>query len=315
MNQLSIFISSAYKGLELEREFVALVCKEMHLTTIRLPEQSAAGSLPRDYLQSLRTASIDLLLVGDRKSLAVDEETLLAKQIGIPIIPLFKKYAGRISKESERLKEKGIGEFSRSFETLAELKQQVQEAISELLHKRFHTYTGLQFGHDPAYEQASQMVQDAAWRVVVVQKTSSMILGPRSGKSGERRFILNVESYLDRCRSNPELQFIHVFSIEDTKRELYDSNPSIYPESERYLGLLKFSHGLSGVKVVGTTDHVDSLIICDDSLGIGFDLGTKFFVFSRYQGGIANQLVEKVNEILSGRSSADQSFLNSLLQE
>ncbi len=325
----TIFISSTFSDLRYEREFVAGVCGEMGFDVLFFPEHSTTGEGQRDYLTSENDAQILIYLV-TRESDAVKEELELAEELGLFVVQLARveelgDEATAISEYATSLR--GGARYQDVFRTLAELRTKVREGVSEAVARRLSDRGGLAEWNPSSYETAAGIVRAGNRRFGLVQDTSSLLLGPKSGRlSEERKFLDSVRSFIGRVVDSrgprsvqgteedisatkwPEVPFIHVFNASATTEAIRTGE---YPFMDEYREILEDSYlplvREGRIAICGIDLEVSPILVCDDSCEIGTRLADRIYYgrFSAY-GSSASRLWGALQETsISGTSLHD----------
>ena len=73
-------------------------------------------------------------------------------------------------------------------------------------------------GQDPpiAYTEGLKLIRDAKYRIVLSQKTSILVLGPRKREYGRESFFMRNFSIGYKLNVHYQCCFVHYFSLEET---------------------------------------------------------------------------------------------------
>lgn len=132
-------------------------------------------------------------------------------------------------------------------------------------------------GVDPpvAYTEGIHLIQQARHRVVLVQRTSIFLLGPRVGIDPEVRFHEALMSWLEK-RGKQRI-FLHYFSWDDTQAAVGSNEYDIETVKKRAAKLVQHERtgGLQMTFRASAAMEIVSHVIGDTGLGLNFWIGDK----------------------------------------
>jgi len=215
--------------------------EELGFKVIRNPEDT--GITQNRFRNILKQDTpVFILLVGDVKSDVVADECRLALERGLPIFVFLKTKHndGDSSKSNDNLKPIYVdGEKSISVETqqimndiskitynsdcalfasCEELYEAIKYRLNDYIEKRIRLSPKIQYNRGSTYYYAYEQVLAAKKRIVLSQKTSGLILGPRRGNTFERRTYDALFKWIEE--KDDGMQFTHLFCLEDTIEEM-----------------------------------------------------------------------------------------------
>jgi hypothetical protein len=242
--------------------------EELGFKVIRNPEDT--GITQNKFSSILKQNSpVFILLVGDAKSAVVADECRLALERGLPVFVFLKirhNDSGKPDKtEKPSDSEKPVyvdGEKCISVETQNIMKEISQityngdcalfascEELYNAIRYRLNDYIEQKIGLSPiiqynkgsTYYYAYEQILAAKKRIILSQKTSLLILGPRRGNTYERNTYDALFKWIENRDSG--MQFMHLFcreeTIEDTINEKEKNEYDIEAAKIRLCELLK----------------------------------------------------------------------------
>lgn len=133
-----------------------------------------------------------------------------------------KTFNGNISKDSEKI----ISDLSKVaydyqctfFENCEELYRQVKARLYSYLADKASSHPKLEKGVGLAYRTNERIMGKSKRQIVIYQKTSILLLGPRNGCNYEYYFYREL---IDWCKNmDTDIEFLHVFNYKDTTNEM-----------------------------------------------------------------------------------------------
>jgi isopentenyl-diphosphate delta-isomerase len=285
-DRLRVFVSSTFADLRLEREYLIEVLTQMGLEPVLLPELSAPGDFATGFLRELDESHLVIYLV-TRKSKAVDRELLRAKEIGLPVVELAQKPASRLARKRRESIPHQQGEFG----NLHELRAKVEEGVATAISRRFAATSSMKFLGDDVYNSCQLYVDRAQRRLGIIQRTSSLILGPRRDRLEEEgRFLRALQKRLDGIKAgdDPMLEIAYLFHRDDTLRELRE-NASAYPHArDAIVWLRAFGEPAhAGIRVLPVSEATTPLVLMDSTLSLTATIGRNLW-FEQLEAGRAS---------------------------
>lgn len=316
---LRVFLSSTYEELHNERDLIQIVCDNLNISLFRAPEKSLSGTSSKAYLKELRASSIMILVLAERVSDFVDEEITAARECGIPILPFLKrlKKGGtyRLSPIAKKFREKYSMGFSSEFRNLIELRDKLNEGLSNIINARFNSVVGL-CGWSPAvYREAKDLISDSHWRILLIENTSSLILGPRLGNPDEVRFIDTMRKKVETIHdSTSNFSLCYLFSSNATIKDWRETK--IYSKKldgkEYFKKLLNKCKNDNRIRIACIPEQLNSSMVGDYSYGISIDIGERLYTFGYDQHKIANELFDIGNSLYDKNNGTLTEFINRL---
>lgn len=231
--------------------------EELGFKVIRNPEDT--GMTQTRFNSILKQNSpIFILLVGDADSKMVADECRLALERGLPTFVFIKVVHNDIKKTKES-KEPDNGDSKHTNENEAPIyvegekyispeTQKIMKTISQITYNvdcalfasceelyeamryRLTNYIEqkislspiIQYNKGSTYYYAYEQILAAKKRIILSQKTSLLILGPRRGNTYERRTYDALFEWLENKLKNNDssMQFMHLFCFQNTKEDM-----------------------------------------------------------------------------------------------
>lgn len=222
--------------------------EDLGFKVIRNPENT--GITQSRFSNILKQNSpIFILLVGDEASEVVEDECKLAFERGLPIFAFLKVTHNRSSESESPDHKKAVSvggekyisdntklimeKISQStynndcalFSSCEELYNAIQYRLNDYIEQRIKLSPKIEYNKGSTYYYAYEQILAAKKRIILSQKTSLLILGPRRGNTYERRTYealfdwLNKNWHLNetsRGSQKSSLQFMHLFCHDET---------------------------------------------------------------------------------------------------
>lgn len=230
-----------------------------------------------------------VLLIGEKKSKMVENELRIALAKGIPIIALVKirydqqgkkifpsKAVESIKKISPELYNMQIS----TFEMCEDLDKTLQRELENVIDRKIRLSPII--GQDPpiAYTEGLNLIRDAKYRLIVAQKSSCLILGPRIGASHEEKFYNALMDWIKKNR-NQSAYFMHYYSLQETIEEARSGNYDLRAAKEKLRHL--FDEPSSNKQVFfRASDNLECVqhVIGDTGIGLNFYIGhNRYYLF------------------------------------
>jgi len=218
--------------------------KELGFHVIRNPEDT--GITQNSFNYALKESNpVFILLVGDTDmtdTAKVIDECKLALENGLPIFVFIKTGSDKkISKNAETV----ITSVSKTtydgdctlFCSCEELYDTLQSRLNDYIRAKMTLRLQIQDNRGSTYSYAYEQIKRAKKKIILSQKTSLLLLGPRKGNIYEHRAY---EALLDWIElKDNEMQFLHVFCRNETVADLSKAEYDIPHAKERLFDLLE----------------------------------------------------------------------------
>jgi Domain of unknown function (DUF4062) len=305
--QIRVFVSSTFKDLRREREYLAIVLERMNLHVKLFPEEAGPGTGQNDYLKYLDKCHLMIaVLTGD--SSAVQLELDKAERIGIPVLelaPLLDMSGGTLGlgpmAQQQRSRK---ARFQRKFSTLKELGEAVTETISEILLDRFESTQEFKPFTSDIYRALESDLGSASRQHALAQQTSSLVLGAKKDRKPYE------SPYLDKLRKtagNNGVRFLHIFSWEATLEAVKSGE---YPDAGSSIRWLAGQKIGDDFKVCPIRGDVTAVVVNDSLVQVGTRLGTERFLIDANQAGsLARSIWDKLETYAAEYSTQLPIFL------
>jgi len=235
-SQRVICISSVVvkeSGFEDYRFACYLVAQELGFVAKRNPED--VGSTQNEFEAALNDqCSVLILLVGDVQSDVVMKECRKALDNCIPIYVFMKEKDSGINPHSKefttQLSKVTFDRNCTIFKNAEELYAQVKARLSHFLSSQASAFPLLNSEVVESYRYLSNSIKNAKKQIILYQKTSSLLLGPRK-VDYEKDFYTSIMEW--EKQRQPGMKFLHVFSEDQTISEL-KNNLADYEDVKKY---------------------------------------------------------------------------------
>lgn len=230
-----------------------------------------------------------VLIVGNTESTMVERELKIALARGIPILAFAKihynsqgkklfptKGISAIKSVSPELYNMQIATFSSCEDLASALHQELENVIDRKI-----KLTPI-IGIDPpiAYTEGVKLIQNAKYRLIVSQRTSCLLLGPRNGVAHEQAFYSEMLNWLKTPRDH-SAYFLHYFSIDKTIAEAKTNNYSLQ-RAKNNLQQIMSDKELSERIIFRASEDFEAIshVIGDTGLGFNFFVGgNRYYLF------------------------------------
>lgn len=230
-----------------------------------------------------------VLLIGNAESKMVEKELKIALARGIPIVALAKiRYYRNGRKE---FPEKGISAVKAispelynmqiaSFSSCEDLASALHIELENVIDRKVRLAPII--GIDPpiAYTEGVKLIQNAKYRLIVSQRTSCLLLGPRNGVEHEQVFYNEMLDWIKTPR-NHTTYFLHYFSEKQTIDESQKGNYSVQKAKDNLQEIMS-NKELSERIIFRASEGFESIshVIGDTGLGFNFFVGTnRYYLF------------------------------------
>lgn len=226
------------------------------------------------YLEQKRP--IFILLIGTVESVVVAEECRKALLFGLPIITLLHRTASGKIKEATKKFIRSISKITfekacSTFVDCEDLYVAVQQRLSDYENERKICTASFIPQHPQIYAKSNDIISHAKKRIILSQRTSSLILGPRKGVSYEMAFYNNLYAWLKK--SDEDMEFFHIFSLEDTKKALTGNEYNYLRARDNLIKLFTVDKIKTAFTIRSIDDKISPCVIGDNNLLILMQLG------------------------------------------
>lgn len=246
--------------------------EELGYEVYRNPEN--VGATQESFEAYLKEKSpIFLLLIGDVKSNTVAEECRLALSLGLHIITLLHTTGTNISEETKKIM-KSISKATYDkncscFQNCEELYEAVQSRL--ITYEENHQEQKVNFvpQHAEVYTKSTEIMASAKKRIIICQKTSSLILGPRKGIEFEKNFYDSLIRRIKRYEKNFEI--LHIFHYTATRSAIKEKDYDIMKAKTNLENIL--AKRKVNLIIRYFEQELTPCVICDNSLLVSLPLG------------------------------------------
>jgi hypothetical protein len=222
---------------------------------------------------------------------------------------MLKRKDGRITDETIKI----MSEISSSiynmdcscFINCEDLYDSLHSQITSLHNQKIKHKIGIKSNKNGVYNSARRMISDAKKRVILCQKTSSLLLGPRAGNNEERYFNDSLFEWL--LNGNSTHEFIHLFSKDETANEMKSNEYDVALSKQRMVALLDNAKVNLSFRAYSTSYSLAHMII-DNNMLLSFFIDT-----SRYNILLPHFITshDKVQEIIHDSQSIGEALAKS----
>lgn len=284
---------SSSSAVHAERMLIAADLAKVFLTVVRAPEESRGGTNTDSYLDDAASTSFLVVLLTQDSRPAVVEEIRVALGNGAHIAGFSLQYlpfrapGGPWNQTAEELLLHDNNLFVRSVNSIVELQEEVARALAHFLATTVSRFQASNSSQN--YALARRWLQAPnIRRVALVQRSSILALGARRGNVDEAACMASVNTILTQARTRTDLEFVHVFDLEETVQEA-SANPAIYGGQNHQRTFLKSyvrnrpAKRPIHIAALEGTDTLASVLLVNDRVALGTPLGA---------GGIFLSVVE-----------------------
>lgn len=229
------------EGFEDYRYTTYLAAESLGFFAIRNPERN--GMTQEEFELCLKVEyPVFIFLVGTVESEVVNEEFKIALEKCLPTFIFIKEKNGVIPKKTEKI----ISKLSRisynykctTFSTCEQLYDQVCERLKSYILEKEAKRPSLQTGVSLAYRSNTELMKKATRQIVIYQKTSILLLGPRRGCQYETNFYKQLTEWLI-SNKNSNIEFVYVFDWDETvlEKETHAQDYSLDTARENFWNL------------------------------------------------------------------------------
>ena len=319
MRKIDIFISSAMRELECEREIAQEVLREMNVNPILFELFPGLSHSPAEaYSDEVQQCDIFILILWKSLRPAVREEYREAVKRSKPILVLVKSLTENEERDPELRDflrglagsdsaQRGVRLVFKSFRGLSELRAAVRDAVSAEIAK-FYREPVQTFGREEMYQLGTSIIQHSQRRLHVYQNTPSLLFGARDYLAPEGRklayekeFLDSLEAWIERNYRNADSEFTCLFSLDATRKELTDqhlmTNVDYLASVSERVRRCKDIEAQSGYRFRISLVHAPvsgPLIVGDSRFAIWLSGGTDAVAISQQNEKISDILVRMV---------------------
>ncbi|MCL1969725.1 MAG: hypothetical protein FWF65_09305 [Bacteroidetes bacterium] len=213
---------------------------ELGFGVIRNPEDT--GITQSSFNSALKQINpVFVLIVGSEESEKVVDECKLALENGLPIFVFIKTERDKQITESADKIMKGVSQTTYNgdctlFSSCEELYETLQARLNDFIKAKMTLRLDIQDNRGSTYFYAYEQIKRAKKRIILSQKTSLLLLGPRKGNTYEYRAY---DALLEWIRNkDKDMQFMHLFCLEDTVKDLSSGEYDITTAKKTLIELL-----------------------------------------------------------------------------
>ena len=216
---------------------------ELGFNVIRNPEDTEITQ--NSYISALKYSNpVFILIVGDtvaEESKKVIDECKLALENGLPIFTFIKTGYDKNIPDNAKEVMKVVSKTTYDgdctlFSSCEELYETLQARLNNYIKAKMTLRLDIQDNRGSTYAYAYEQIKRAKKRIILSQKTSLLLLGPRKGNTYERRAY---DALLEWIRNkDKDMQFMHLFCLEDTVKDLSSGEYDIPTAKKTLIELL-----------------------------------------------------------------------------
>lgn len=231
-----------------------------------------------------------VLLLGKEPSNMVEKELKIALSRGLPILVFVKttatsrtksKLPDNVRKSLQAISPELFNTHITTFQDCEGLARVLEDELHASMLRKIKL-TPL-IGIDPpiAYTEGVKLIREAKYRIVLCQRTSCLILGPRRGNSVEEIFYNELLKWIDTER-NPQAYFVHYFSLAETKKALHTGEYDLQNAKDNLIRIAsKFTPDNNNF-ILRCTEELEAVphLIGDTGIGLNFWIGKeRYYLF------------------------------------
>ena len=261
------------------------VVEELGMTAVRNPEDVNT----QDNFERVLNEDCDffVLLLGAVPSETVEQELKKALSRGVSILVFVRTDQQRnghhlpdsIKDSLLKISPELYNTHMTLFENCEELARRLREELQSAVFRRVKLSPLI--GLDPpiAYTEGVQLIREAKYRIVLTQKTSCLILGPRKNINDENEFYDEMVKWLKQKRDQSSF-FVHYFSMVETKKAMQSGEYDLKKARENLQELAPlFKDNNYSMRYTDQMDAVPHLI-GDTGIGLNFWIGNdRYYLF------------------------------------
>lgn len=218
--------------------------KELGFDVLRNPEDT--GITQNSFNSALKQNNpVFILLIGSssfEESKKVVDECKLALENGLPIFVFIKTGNDKKIPDNAREIIKTVSKTTYDgdctlFSSCEELYETLQARLTDYIKVKMTLRPDIQDNRGATYAYAYEQIKRAKKKIILSQKTSLLLLGPRRGNTYEHRAYEALLEWIQQ--KDRDMQFMHLFSWDETIADLSKSEEYDIPAARRRLaGLL-----------------------------------------------------------------------------
>ncbi len=286
--------------------------KELGFNVLRNPEDT--GITQNSFNSALKHSNpVFILIIGSssfEQSEKVVDECKLALENGLPIFVFIKVGNDKKIPDNAREIVKTISQTTYDgdctlFGSCEELYDTLQARLNDYIKAKMTLRPDIQDNRGATYVYAYEQIKRAKKKIILSQKTSLLLLGPRKGNTYEHRAYEALLEWIQR--KDRDMQFMHLFCWDETAADLAKSQEYDIPAAKRrlidLLAAEKAKHAgmensnLTFRAISGTVSNVAHLIT---DTGIQFVLpiaGNVFNLVLPYYFSTENELMKLITHL------------------
>ena len=205
---------------------------ELGFNVIRNPEDT--GITQNSFNSALKQSNpIFILIVGNidvAEAGKVINECKLALENGLPIFVFIKTESNKHIPDNAKILVTNISKTAYNgdctlFCSCEELYNALQSRLNDYIKTKMTLHPDIQNNTGSTYYYAYEQILRAKKRIVLTQKTSLLLLGPRKGNTYERRAYDALLEWIKN--KNADMQFMHLFCCKKTTEALQSNEYDI----------------------------------------------------------------------------------------
>lgn len=328
MVQIRVFISSAIRELEYEREAASKMISELGMEPLLfegLPPMSKA--LREAYLDEVRNCDFFVLILWKTFREAVEIEYVEAVNNNKPIL-VFVKMLRKNEVREERLS-RFIGElekannqraryipYYREYRSLDQFCRFLKEGLMYETEKRLHAAPLTKHTREEMYQLGTEAIRSARKRLYIIQMTPSLVFGPRPYHEDKKlpydvNFVNALEEWIEKVFQDDDRECVYMYSLQSTREEMEREQMQqhvkqkiiLYKEKER---LSEYRFRFSSI----STPHSGPIAVGDNRVAIWITGEDNAISISFVNRKVADELVKILKQMVSKMTTTE-----ALLQE
>lgn len=329
MSKIPIYISSIYKRESNFRSYRDQVKKIIEQTKIFSAQLSPEIKLSQhQFNKGLRSEACALFIIaGEESSKQVKDEIEIAiDRKDIPIILFAKTHPKMVKGKLDETRGKfahslvrlyDLGDNCKTFNTEKSLEKIVIDSLEEISLEKFgSSFKILNYGKATYKNIAELIKENKPSKIILCQKTSSLILGPRRIKE-EEDFYNELVKWIKKIGDSRNQRFIHIFSIPETSKEMKYKSADYLLKTDFLNDLFKIRRVKPDkIQIYGIDFGLPKLIIIDCHIGFTFYIKAKkiYSIFTPNTGTreIIENIEKDIFEIIESKGIKPIIFLKDL---
>lgn len=259
------------------------VVEKLGMQAVRNPED--VGNQFNFERELRENCDFFVLLLGKVPSLAVEKELKIALARGIPILVFarasFDKNGlahlpNNIKESLLRISPELYNMHITKFSNCEDLSRLLEDELQSTVFRKIKLSPLI--GVDPpiAYTEGIKLIRDAKYRIILSQRTSSLVLGPRNNDV-EKMFYKELLDWLEGERDQ-SAYFVHYFSVEDTIKAINSGDYNLADAKNNIVRIMKKNNSI----IIRATDQMNVVphLIGDTGIGLNFWIGeNRYYLF------------------------------------